>query len=168
MVSIQGHPHQREGRSNNFGRKGGAPMVPHITSTANSRPATRHTMQMRSPSPTRAAPVLAQAQAQPQPAPSHEEDDHEQRAAGGAPHDPDEDDAPSVVVAMVWKAQTLGLAFVQGAELRFCEVADAAPEFRMLQLAKHALRPDVIVAPVRAPTARARATTTTQRTVTRP
>lgn len=56
---------------------------------------------------------------------------------------------PELHIAMVWKASTqvLGMAFMEGTVLRFCEIADTAPEFQNLQSIKFALRPDVIVAP---------------------
>lgn len=53
----------------------------------------------------------------------------------------------SVVLSVVWKAQTLGIAFVEDTVLRFCEVADPAPDFVLLQSCKHTLKPDIIVAP---------------------
>lgn len=56
-------------------------------------------------------------------------------------------DAPEVVVSMVWKGQVLGFAFLAEAVLRFGEVSDTAPEYRMLQACKYTLKPDVIVCP---------------------
>jgi DNA-directed RNA polymerase subunit RPC12/RpoP len=46
-------------------------------------------------------------------------------------------DAPEVVVSMVWKGQVLGFAFLAEAVLRFGEVSDTAPEYRMLQACKY-------------------------------
>ena len=37
------------------------------------------------------------------------------------------------VLAVCWKAGTLGCAFLDGTVLRFCEAADAAPGFAVLQ-----------------------------------
>ena len=60
---------------------------------------------------------------------------------------PEPADAPEVVVSMVWKGQVLGFAFLAEAVLRFGEVSDTAPEYRMLQACKYTLKPDVIVCP---------------------
>jgi hypothetical protein len=67
-----------------------------------------------------------------------------------ARHQEDGDPEPreQTVVSIVWKSQVLGLAFMQGEELRFAQVADTAPEYRMLQLVKYTLKPDVIIVPV--------------------
>jgi hypothetical protein len=58
-----------------------------------------------------------------------------------------QDLALSPVVAFVWKAQTLGLAFLEGSALRYAQIADPAPEFIQLQSLKHTLKPETIVAP---------------------
>ena len=52
-----------------------------------------------------------------------------------------------MVIAAVWKNATLGLAFMEGTTLRFCQVADGAPEFRQLQAIKYQCKPDVFVIP---------------------
>ena len=61
--------------------------------------------------------------------------------------DEPEETPAGVTVAMVWARQVLGLAFMQESVLHFCEVADTAPEFRMLQNVKYELKPDTIVCP---------------------
>ena len=56
------------------------------------------------------------------------------------------------VLAAVWKAQSqkLGIAFMDGSVLRFCEVVDAKPDFAILQSIKFALNPELIVTPISA------------------
>jgi hypothetical protein len=66
----------------------------------------------------------------------------------GAGEDDDETAQDSqMVIAAVWKNATLGLAFMEGTTLRFCQVADGAPEFRQLQAIKYQCKPDVFVIP---------------------
>ena len=77
-----------------------------------------------------------------------EEERIDARGELAADDEPDDDERQTeLVVAMVWTRQVLGLAFMQNTVLRFCEVADPAPDFRMLQAVKYALAPDVIIAP---------------------
>ena len=51
------------------------------------------------------------------------------------------------VLAVCWKAGTLGCAFLDGTVLRFCEAADAAPGFAVLQSLKFERNPALLVAP---------------------
>lgn len=57
----------------------------------------------------------------------------------------DESSARPLVLSAVWKSNTLGIAFMEGTELRFAQVAD--PDFRLLQACKYQLKPSLIVAP---------------------
>ena len=68
----------------------------------------------------------------------------------GTAADEDNDDAAQhsqMVIAAVWKSSTLGLAFMEGTTLRFCQVPDGAPEFRQLQAVKYQCKPNVFVIP---------------------
>ena len=68
------------------------------------------------------------------------DDDDDEAAADGEVQ-------PTLTVSAVWKGGTLGLAFMDGTTLRFCQVSDTAPEFRMLQACKYQLKPETIVVP---------------------
>ena len=57
------------------------------------------------------------------------------------------DAPPSLVLSAVWKSSTLGIAFMEGTSLRFAQIPDGAPEFRLLQSCKYQLNPSLIVAP---------------------
>ena len=71
----------------------------------------------------------------------HDADEHEE-------HQPDSSDAHSVdVISVVWKAQVMGLAFIEGSILHFGEVVDTGPDFVQLQTVKYTLKPTVIVTP---------------------
>ena len=54
---------------------------------------------------------------------------------------------PAPVLALVWRAQTLGIAFIEGSVMRFAEVSDTAPDFRVLQSLKYVLKPSAFVVP---------------------
>ena len=62
-------------------------------------------------------------------------------------HDDQERASEQITLAAVWKGQTLGIAWMEATALRFCQVADADPDFRMLQMIKYQLNPATIVVP---------------------
>ena len=55
--------------------------------------------------------------------------------------------APELIVSMVWKGQVLGFAFLSETVLRFGEVTDNAPDYRLLQACKYTMKPDIIICP---------------------
>ena len=75
-------------------------------------------------------------------------DDEHHSTNGDAEHGDDgAPPPPQMVLSAVWRSNTLGLAFLEGSTLRFAQIADAAPDFRMLQTVKYQLQPSLIVAP---------------------
>ena len=62
--------------------------------------------------------------------------------------DPLDDHDPTLLVSMVYSKGVLGLAFVEDTTLRFCQVADRGPEFRILQSFKYTERVSTIVCPL--------------------
>lgn len=51
------------------------------------------------------------------------------------------------VCAVVWRAQTIGIAFQEMSALRFAQFVDVAPDFATLQLVKFALKPSMFIVP---------------------
>jgi hypothetical protein len=67
--------------------------------------------------------------------------------------EPREEDATVLsqtgVLALVWRKEVLGAAWVENSSsvLKFCEAADAGPDFRVMQSLKFSLDPTLIVTP---------------------
>ena len=53
------------------------------------------------------------------------------------------------VLSLVWRKDVLGAAWVESSSsvLKFCQVADPAPDFRVMQSLKYSLDPTLIVTP---------------------
>ena len=78
------------------------------------------------------------------------DDDDEEPDVQPSLHMNDDDEIPAqpaLVISAVWKGGILGLAFMDSRTLRFCQVPDTGPEFRMLQACKYQLKPEAIVVP---------------------
>ena len=55
----------------------------------------------------------------------------------------------TAVLSLVWRKDVLGAAWVESSSsvLKFCQVADPAPDFRVMQSLKYSLDPTLIVTP---------------------